>query len=278
MIESDGAISTLLVGISNPATMPRMLDLALRLHRVTGCEIVATHVVAVQSQMALQSARSSSEVVGARLLLQDTVEMAADLGVGARAVVEIGRKTGEGLIHAARTHAAAVVLVGYSEAPGDPTEKGARRVDRVMHRVARGLDVDVLVAKFRKEQVDRILVPVESRSDLRLMGLVVRALLADSNASVRFLHVTPASSTSTEGEDVRQRLIDEGLLQLGELAVVARDDVAETLVGEADSHDLALLETSSVPSLVDDVFGTGAERIAERVSCSVLLVRGRSGA
>lgn len=275
MIASDRAVSTVLVGISNPATMPRMVDLAIRLHGVTGCEIVATHVVAVHGQVALRSARSSPEVVEARLLLQDMVELAAARGVAARAVVEIGRETSEGLVNAARSYGADLVLVGYSEAPGGADEKAGRRFDRVMHRVARGVDADLVVAKFRRDEDRRLLVPVEADSRLGLIGLLVRSLTADAPAAVRFLHVIPADAPEADGRAVREALADEGLLQLGELEVVASDDVARTLMDRADDHDLAVLQTSPLPTLADDVFGTGAERIAERVSCSVLLVRER---
>lgn len=272
MTTKDSSLSTLLVGLANPNTMPRLLDLAARIHAAQECAVVATHVVTVRDQIALGSARKSPEVMAGRQLLQDALECTAALGLPARAVVEIGREIHEGLLNAARNNDADLVLVGYSE----ETEIDAsvsRSFDRVMHRVARGFDADLVVAEFRKETAQNLLVPLKPEPNLRLIGLLLRALTAGDDVAVRFLHIPAAEGPGND--QVEKRLADAGLADLGKLDVVSGDDVINTVVAESSGHDMVLLEASSHPSLADDVLGSRAERIAERVDATALLVRAR---
>lgn len=263
----------LLVGISNPETMHRLVDLAIRLSLATGCEIVATHVVRVPGQIGLRSARTSPEVVAARQLLLDVLDRAQQAGVEAQAVVEVGREVHEGLIAAARSRDADLVLVGFSDAPGEADEASERRFDRVMHRVGRELDADLVIGKFRGEATDRILVPVEPASDFSLIALLVRALKRDQGEVVRFLRVSIGGDPSDEDESVRQRLAESGLAEVGRLETVESDDMANAVLAQAQDSDLILLETTSTPGPGDGLRGAVAERIAERAECSTLLLR-----
>ena len=264
----------LLVGISNPDTMPRLVDLAVRLNRATGCEIVVTHVVRVPGQIGLAAARSSPQVVAARQLVQDALDRCQDAGVGAEGVAEVGREIDEGLITAARSRDADLVLVGYSENPEEADEDTEKRFDRVMHRVGRELDAHLLVGKFRGEATDRILVPVDPTSELGLIELLIRALAPDRQGAVHFLHVSSSGDARQQDQAVRQLLAESGLLDAGELETVSSDDIVEAVVGRSQEFDLMLLATVSPASPAGGIRGAKAERIAEDSACSTLLVRG----
>lgn len=272
MTSRDASTSALLVGLANPRTMPRLLDLAARIHAATTCAVVATHVVTVREQIALRSARSSPEVLAGRQLLQDALDCAADLGISARAVVEVGREIHEGLLNAARTNEADLVLVGYS--PEEGSMDTSRGFDRVMHRVARGVDADLVVARFQTETAKNLLVPLKPDPNLRLIAVLLRALGTGDDTTVRFLHVAGTEETDAE-ERAARYLADAGLTDAGTVDVVRSDDVIDTIVAQAAGHDMVLLEDSPHPSLADDVLGSRAERIAERVSATALLVRAR---
>ena len=256
----------LLVGISNPSTMPRLVDLAVRLNLSAGCELVFTHVVEVPRQIGLAAARSSPDVVAGRRLLQEALDRAGEAGVVGEAVVEVGRAAHEGLVAAARSRGADLVMVGYSEPPKEADEAGEKRFDRFTHRVARDLAADLIVGKFRGEGADRILVPVEPASDLTAVGLLVGAFMQDRPRTVRFLHVSAEGDRAVESDQVRARLSDAGLAQFGELESVS-GDAAEMVLTRAENCDMILL--ASTPS--GSLRGAVTEAIADGAACSTLL-------
>ena len=265
----------LLVGISNPDTMARLVDLAVLINRGAGGTIVVTNVVRIPGQIGLGSARSSPEVVAARRLLQDALDRCEEAGVAAEAVVEVGREIHEGLITAARSRDADLVLVGYSDDPDEADEKKERRFDRVMHRVGNELDTPLVVAKFRGVASDRVLVVLGLTSDLSLIEVLVRPLAARPAGSVSFLHVSPGGEDSEQGRAVRAMLAESSLSKAGELETVPSDDIVAAVLERADQFDLILLETSSDPESTAGLRVAEAERIAESVECSTLLARGR---
>ncbi len=276
-VKSETEPGTLLVGIANPNTIERLMTLAVCAHHATGCEVVATHIVTVPKQIALASARSSREVSAARELLRRAIRAGAAGGIDVRGVVEVGRDVDEGLMAAAHSQGATVLLVGYSddrERGASSSAKAERSFDRIMHHVARRVDADLVVAKFRREAVGSILVAVPPAPDLRLTGLLARAVAEGTGASVRFLHLgTEEGEGEPRAPEIRRRLEDLKLLELGELEVVRRPAWEEALVEYANRHDLVILEASPRPSLADTVLGSAAERIASQTTASVLLAR-----
>lgn len=276
MTSTEFPLSTLLVGISNPATMRSLVDVAVGIQRVTNCEVVISHVVTVRAHMNLRSARTSPEVVAAQELLSEALEYAANMGVSARAVVEVGRQVDQGLINATQTHDADAVLLGFSEQEGDGTGPGSRRFDRLTHRVSRGIQAHLLVARLKGTATYPVLVPLSDHTRLGLVGVVLRALAAiHEPGSVRFLHVVAPDAESAAAEVLPERLRAAAVDQLGDLTVIVAEDPPSVIVEQANGCGLAVLPSRPDPSLVDDVRGSGAERIVDRLSCSTILVRER---
>ncbi|MDX1495368.1 MAG: universal stress protein [Longimicrobiales bacterium] len=261
---------TLLVGISNPETADALVRLAAALSRTSESDVILTHVVSVANQIALGTGSSSPEVVQARDLLQDASAAARDAGAEVRAVVEVARSVEEGLLAAADSHDAAMILVGYSGV--DAAEDAEDRFDRTMHRVARKSRADVVVAKFRQVTFHRMLVPVAADAPLRLTALLCRALTAGTETAITFLHVVgPEDAPEEARRGIRARLDASGLADRGDLEVVSSDDPTEVIVSRAEAHDLVLLGPSGRPGLLDAVFSNRARRIADAVSATVVL-------
>ncbi|NIP57805.1 MAG: hypothetical protein GWM92_06155, partial [Gemmatimonadetes bacterium] len=195
---SENGRSTLLVGISNPETLDPLLHLASLLAEAGPFDVVLAHVVTVAEQRTLDSGRSSPEAIRARDFLRQAVGSVAAVGIEARAVVQVARSVDEGLLAAAESREARLILVGYSEAEGDG--EGEKEFDRVMHGVARGAEMDVVAAKFRQEEMASVLVPVAPQPRLEVTGLLCRALRARGGASIRFLHVTDPGEEAGEAE------------------------------------------------------------------------------
>jgi len=266
--------ATLLVGISNPATAERLVRLAALLGRTAGWRLLLTHVVTVADQISLTTGQSSTEVVRARDLLED-VRGKLDPAAGeVGALVEVARSVHDGLLAAADSHRAEMIMVGYSEGTaeaGDGREE--ERFDRTMHRVARRSGKPTVVAKFRQAAMGRVLVPVTASASLQVTGLLCRALATLEETSVTFLHVAnPDESLEDARDRVESRLEARGVAGLGRLLVSAAEDRIHAIVEEAERHDLVILGPSGRPGFMSAILSSTAERIAEEAPSSVLVV------
>lgn len=266
----------LLVGISNPETSHRLVRLSAALARsnpgMASPErpLLLIHVVAIANQISLGTGRSSPEVIHARDLLQGASAAAREAGAPARAIVEVARNVEEGLLSAADSHGADMILVGYSG--GDGPSDAEERFDRTMHRVARKAQADVIVAKFRRDEHRTILVPIAENAPLRLTGRLCRALADGTNAVFTFLHVSEPGASVDEARDrITAQLDAAGLGDDGQLRVVVGGDPAVEIIKEAGHHHLLVLGPSARPGILDAVFSSRARKIAESVSASVVL-------
>lgn len=266
---------TLLVGISNPATVPRLMTLAGLLAKRAEYEVAVTHIVTVPSQMSLSAMRCCPEAVSADRLLREAIRVAAEHGIKARGVVEIARHIHEGLASAVKSQQADLLLVGYSDdIPGQ--DESERAFDKIMHRVARGTRSDLIVAKFRRETINSVLVPVAGDPNLRLTGLLASAINAGTGAAIRFIHVVePGANPDDEELAFASLLAAHDLKGVGEFEIIRTARPTAAIMEQADKHDLVIIGAAKRPSITDAIFGGMAERIASEVPCSVLLVRAK---
>ena len=265
--------STLLVGVANPATIPPLMELAADLALQTQSRIVVTNVVTVPPQIGLVSAKDSPMVRASSGLLRKAIRAVADRKVSARGVVEVAREADEGMIAAAESQKAKALLVGYSD-QGTASSSAERAFDRIMHRVARSANCDLVVAKFRREKAQKILVPVAGGgTNLRLTRALVQALIDSRGATVQFLHVTkPEMAQEVEGRVLG--LLDQyGLKGLGPLDIVSSESPIATILERTKDCDLAIVGTDARATIAEAIFGNPAEGIAAQAPCSVLLVR-----
>lgn len=267
----DGPV--LLVGIANPATVPRLMGLAANLATCASYRIVVTHVVTVPAQISLATARSSPEVAAATGLLRQAIRAGAGHNIRARGVVEVAREPHEGLVSAAQSREAELMLVGYSDVDTHDG-RGERAFDRIMHRVARAARTDMVIAKFRRETFDSVLVPVAGEANLRVTSVLARSISEGAGATVGFLHVVEPEADLTEAEGRFARLLEaHGLCELGPVEIIRTADPPGAIIERANAHDAAIVGAEARPSIAEAIFGNAAERIAAQASCTVLLVR-----
>ncbi|MGD2068595.1 MAG: universal stress protein [Gemmatimonadota bacterium] len=271
----DRAPAALIVGVSNPATAERLVRLATVLAETGSWTLVLTHVVTVANQISLTTGRASPEVVRARDFLQAVLDGTEAAGGEMRAVVEVARSVDEGLLAAAESRRASMILVGYSEAEGEGGDAGLgeEEFDRIMHRVARKADADTVVAKFRKETLRRVLVPLAAEAPLQTTGLICRALSTLPGSELTFLHVAaPDADVRAARARLEARLAEAGLGSAEALEVRVGEDPVEVIAHQAGDFDVTIVGPSGRPGLMHSIFSSRAERIAEETPTSVLLV------
>lgn len=269
--------ATLLLGISNPATVDRLLRLASILQEAGHLEVLLTHVATVASQISLTTGQSSSDVVRARDFLQQVKTTAGKAGLEAKAVVEVARTVDEGLLAAAKSHDARMVLVGYSDQDGPgQVGKEEEKFDRTMHRVARKAKTDVVVAKFRKDEMKKVLVPITARPPLKVTGLLCQALALQKETVLTFLHVLkPGDPLDKVRAEVAERLQTKGMERVGTLEVLSAEDPVDAIVNASAGYDLVMVGPSGRPKITDRLFTPTRQRIVEGVSASVFLAWSR---
>jgi len=265
----------LLVGIANPDTIPYLMDLAASIALGADYSLVATHIVTVPPQAKLDSARASPEVAAARKLLLQAIRAGAREGVRVRGVIEVAREVHEGLVSAAASQQAELVLVGLSDVQPGP-DRAEKAFDRIMHRVARQTPSDLVVAKFRGSSMSSLLVPIAGDVNLGVTGLIVRAMVESKHAAVRFLHVAePGADAESAAARISALLAEHELDGLGELRIESGEDPLSVTLGHVNEHDVTIVGASARPSLAESVFGSWAERIATQAQRTVLLVRAK---
>jgi nucleotide-binding universal stress UspA family protein len=233
-------------------------------------------VVTVADQISLTTGQSSPDVVRARDLLGDVRSHLTPAEWEVGALVEVARSVHEGLLAAADSHRAEMILVGYSEGAGTgEDEREEERFDRTMHRVARKSRTPMVVAKFRRVEMRRVLVPVTASAPLRVTGMLCRALAEVEQTSLTFLHVAaPDESVEAARDRIVAHLRAKGVARLGPLVVTAADDPVDAIVELAERHDMVVLG-SGRPGFMSAILSSKAEKIAEEAPSSVLLVRDR---
>ncbi len=267
----------LLVGIANPTTVPPLIRLAGHLAAASHCRVVVTHVITVPAQTALGTMRGSAAVVHAECLLRDAVRAACQQGTEARGVVEIAREVREGLLSAVDTQAADLLLIGDSEVASDG-ERGKRKFSRLAHQLVATTSCNLVVARFRREAMARVLIPIAAGVNLALTGLLAHALVTRAGATVRFVHLhNPDADAGAARRDIEAALRHHGLTALGPLDVIPTYHRASAVLEQAADYDLVIVGAERRSALREAVFGNVAERIASQATTSVLLVRATTG-
>lgn len=267
---------SLLVGIANPVTMPRLMQLATRVALTVGCDITATRIVTVPGNEEPDLPDDSPSIAQAHELLRGAVECAQGTGVAVDPFVEVAHSVPEGLTSAVQVEGAGLLMVGYSDdTPG--AAEGEKAFDRIMHQVARSVTCDLVVCKFRTDRTDKIVAPISSDPGMRVSALLCRALAEQAGAGIRFVHVVPPGAPPNEGEPLwEQCALQYGLDEIGQFETIRSPNPDARLLEEVNGADLAILVTPSRYGLAQAIFGTQAERIAGHASATVLLAHAGS--
>ena len=264
---------TIVVGVSNPATIPELMGLAAMVARHCGYQVVATHIVTVPEQMRLSAARSSPEVAAGSQLLRQAIREGGEHGIPVRGVVEVAREVHEGLIAAADSQNAELLLVGHSDIPDAPPVGPDKAFDRLMYKVACGTGANLIVAKFRRPSIHSIVIPVLRGLNLPVTGRLLKSIMQETDAKVCFIRaIKPNADAEEEARDLAKVLAAHDLDSLGEAEILTATDPQAAIIERANEYDLAIIGAER-PTIVDAIFGNIAERIASQAACSALLVR-----
>ncbi|OYR55201.1 universal stress protein [Halorubrum halodurans] len=268
--EDDGP--TVLVALSNPRTESALVTLAGALAEHAGGRVLATHVVTVPDQTALEKAAESRAALDAasdELLAAAATDAAAfDVPIETRTILS-HRGIGE-VFDAARAHDAAVVVMGYG---------GARfvggRVEGWLDEIARDLPCDFLVLDGRRLELSNVLVPTAGGPSSDLSAEVAAALRDVLGVDVSLLHVVEPGDEAAGRRFLADWADGHGLAD-ARLRVEA-GDVGETIGRLGEGYDLVIVGATERGLLSRVVRGSLAVDAIETLDTPALLAERPSG-
>ena len=264
-VQPDGGKYRVMVPLANPEHERDLIELASTIAKVRDGTVVATHIITVPDQTALERARDRAEEIDetSKFLLDRAREDAETFGVDVEAHTILSHRSYEGIFDAARTHDADLVVMGWS--PGGHGAPG--RVEGTMDELVHTLPCDMLVLKDRGFDPSRILVPTAGGPDSELAAEVAALLHLTNDAEVRVLHV---ADDVAEGEAFLEEWAAEHDLADAEL-VVRSGDVEVAIEEEAADATMLVIGATERGLLSRLVRGTVVLDVVNDVECSVLL-------
>jgi amino acid transporter len=264
-VQPDGGEYRVMVPLANPEHERELIELASTVAKERNGTVVATHIITVPDQTALERARGRSDEIDetSKFLLDRAREDAETFGVDVETHTILSHRSYEEIFDAARTHDADLVVMGWN--PGAHGAPG--RVEGTMDELVHSLPCDMLVMKDRGFDPSRIVVPTAGGPDSELAAEVAALLRVTRNAEVQVLHV---ADDVAEGEAFLEEWATENDLEGAELVVRSGD--VETAIEEAAADATMLVMGATERGLLSRLIrGALVLDVVDDVECSVLL-------
>jgi nucleotide-binding universal stress UspA family protein len=264
-VQPDGGDYRVMVPLANPAHETELITLASAIAKQRGGSVLATHIVTVPDQTALQSGADHIEKLDAESadLLAAAREDAETFDVPVETQTIISHRSYEEIFDAARSHDADLVVMGW----GPDSHGSPGRAESAIDELAHDLPCDFLVFKDRGFDPERVLVPTAGGPDSELSAAVAGYLQAEFGSEITLLHVADDRS---EGEQFLEDWAADNDLDDATLRVETGDveRAIETAAADATMLVIGATEEGLLERLVR---GSLVLDVVDEVECSVLL-------
>jgi amino acid transporter/nucleotide-binding universal stress UspA family protein len=262
-VQPDGGQYRVMVPLANPGHEKDLITLASAIAKQRGGTVVATHIVQVPDQTALESARQQDDFDAARGLLEQARQDAETFGVNVETHTILSHRSFEEIFDAARTYDADLTVMGWGpDAHGSPG-----RAESAIDELAHSLPCDFLVMKDRGFDASRILVPTAGGPDSDLSAEVAAMLRDEYGSEIDLLHV---ADDVAAGEAFLTEWADDHDLSDANL-VVESGDVEAAIARHAEDASLLIIGATERGLLSRLVRGSLVLDVLYEVDCSVLL-------
>ncbi len=282
----EAAHREILVPIANPLTAESLIKMAAILGRSREeSTLAALSVVKIPDATPLKVAQEilDKQENGRKALLKRVADYAHEQGVPVRTLVRAVRNVPSGILGVAEARGGVgLILMGWRG------QLSAHRVSSsVVNQVVDGAQCNVAVLRDRgigKRAIRRVLVPLGGGPHSRLSLQLAKNIIEVENGSLTALRILPETGeVDMQVEmDVLRQLVEDALGEIPkEVALSLKrnnsviDGILAASVQNADQkgYDLISIGASEEWFLKDLLFGSIPDRVANKASCSVLLVR-----
>jgi amino acid transporter/nucleotide-binding universal stress UspA family protein len=263
-VQPDGGDYRVMVPLANPESEHDLVRLAGSIAEQRNGTLVATHIVTVPDQTALEGAAERADDIDAtsRALLDSAVEHAAEFDVPVETHTILSHRGYEEIFTAADTHAADLVVMGW----GPDSHGSPGRVESAYDDVTGDVPCDFLVFRDRGFDPSRVLVPTAGGPDSALSATIASTLAAEYGSEVTLLHVTD----DEDGEAFLGEWAADHDLADAEFRV-ERGDVETAIERAAADATMVVLGATEEGLLSRLVRGTLVMDVVDDIDCSVLL-------
>jgi APA family basic amino acid/polyamine antiporter len=278
----EAAHQEILVPVANPLTAEGLMKMAVILGQAREeSTLAALSVVKIPGATPLELAQDimDRQESGRTMLLKWVADYAHEQGVPVRTLLRAARGISSGILGVAEARSGVgLILMGWRGQLSTQRVAGS-----VVKDVVSGAKCDVAVLRDRgigKGEIKHVLVPIgggpHARLALRLAWDVARGE-ACSLTVLRFLPKTGELDMEIEMEVLRQLVEDVlgGIPGQVTFSLKRSDSIVEGILAESArvAYDLIAIGASEEWSLRNLLFGSIPDRVADGVSCSVLMVR-----
>jgi amino acid transporter len=234
---------SVLVAVSNPHTMPSLMETGIAIARQHGGEVVVVSVAEVPEGESLMSGRARAREI--EPLVEAAVAYADKRGMKARGLVKIAHRVSRGILGTAREEDCNFLLLGRPVAKSLLERLVASIVERVIHDAPN--HVGVLYGTVVPEKIRGVVVPVTAGANSQLAAELGRSFARQFDARPRAVTVIPSELAGAEVEKLRAEA-EETLEKSGtetQLEVLRYSDVGQGLVRALGRDELVLIGAPS---------------------------------
>jgi amino acid transporter/nucleotide-binding universal stress UspA family protein len=264
-VRPDGGTHRVMVPLANPNHEEDLITLASVIAKHHGGVVDAVHIVTVPDQTSLEYAANhlDEHEEDYDALLDDARRHAEAFGVEIETHTILSHRGFEEIFDAARTHEADTVVMGW----GPDSHGSPGRAESALNEITLDSSADFLVVRDRGFDPDHIVVPTRGGPGSEHAASVASLIREEYGSEITLLHVTDSVS---EGEAfLEEWAADQGLSDA--TLRVESGDVEGKIVGAAEDASMLIVGASERGLLTRLLRGSPAQRIVEKVDCSVIL-------
>ena len=176
----------------------------------------------------------------------------------------------QGIIAAAREKEAHTVLLGY------PFQRTEHSFNRIVEEVSSAVTCPLIIVRFAGIlHTERILVPIVNSADLETVGDTLCSLAHVGKHSLTLLRLLSADVLDLEAADYEKKLHNWAAskkLPFAQCIVMKTEARLETIITEAQTHDLLIMAVSEGFGIKKMLLGSLADDVADNCQRPMLIV------
>jgi amino acid transporter len=262
---------SVLVAVSNPRTMPSLMEAAMVIARQHAGEIVAVTVAEVPEGQSLMAGRPRARAL--EPVLEEAVAYAAERGVPVRGVLKIAHRVSQGILDTAREEDCNFLLLGRPVADSLLERLVASIVERVIRDAPN--QVGVVYGTLDPERVRDVVVPVTSGANSQLAAELAPGFARQCRAATRALTIVTRDRSDAEAraqESAARDTLSAAGLDVP-LEVLRRREVGPALLHAVAPGDLVLIGAPSTDPVAALLAETLPGVLARRARGPMIVVR-----
>lgn len=262
-----------LVPISNPANMEKLLNLASSIANDHYGEVVVLRVLTVPEQFTprVEDVDADKE----HELMEKAHEFLTGKGVSMNSVIRIAHNPARAILETSREWKCNLILLGWK----GYTSTANRIMGEVVDDVAKYARANILLAKIQGDlNLDKILIPTSGGTNSVLAEKYASSLLEKDKGLIHLCSVVrPNISLEQEDKMLSILLEAEGRIQdlngpLVDAKLVKNSSVTYGIIDESENYD-AIMIGASRDSFFKRTLGSTPERIARNSQKTVFVVK-----